>query len=242
MSRARHQGWAESVLVDGEVAYAPRLLNDRLLLGMKRTMSEMELSLSCQRSLEALRQKARRGKLFFSVAVGYVRGRRDRIAKDPDRRVQEAITRSFRKFAETQSMRLVHLWLRQEEIFRPAAVWDDEDRHIVWKLPVYNSIGALLTNPIHAGAHAFGRTESRKRILRAVLEEIAVTLADGQIEFLLHWRGSERPGAGRLPGSTSSPGGGVARGRPPRPRQEESAGRRLTGLTRPRGAGSYIVA
>ena len=125
--------------------YDPRLPNDRLLLGMKGTMSEMELSLLRQRSLEALRQKARRGELFFSVAVGYVKVRRDRIAKDPDRRVQEAIALVFRKFAEFQSMRQVHLWLRQEEILLPASVWNDEGRQIVWKLPVYNSVRAILT-------------------------------------------------------------------------------------------------
>ena len=158
---------------------------------MKGTMSEMQLSLLRQRSLEALRQKACRGELFFSVAVGYVKVRRDRIAKDPDQRVQETIALVFRKFAEFQSMRQVHLWLRQEEILLPAAAWNDEGRQIVWKLPVYNSVRAILTNPMYAGAHACGRTESRKRILRAVLEEIVVTLADGRIEFLLHWPGGD---------------------------------------------------
>ena len=154
-------GLVGCLLADEEAVYDPRLPNDRLLLGMKGTLSEMELSLLRQRSLEALRQKARRGELFLSVAVGYVKVRRDRIAKDPDRRVQEAIALVFRKFAEYQSMRQVHLWLRQEKILLPAAVWNDEGRHIVWKLPVYNSVRAMLTNPVYAGAYAFGRTESR---------------------------------------------------------------------------------
>ena len=157
-------GLVGCLLADEEAVYDPRLPNDRLLLGMKGTMSEMELSLLRQRSLEALRQKARRGELFFSVAVGYVKVRRDRIAKDPDRRVQEAIALVFRKFAEYQSMRQVHLWLRQEGILLPAAVWNDEGRQIVWKLPVYNSVRAMLTNPVYAGAYAFGRTGSRVTI------------------------------------------------------------------------------
>ena len=72
----------------------------------------MELSLLRQRSLEALRQKACRGELFLGVAVGYVKVRHDRIAKDPDLRVQEAIDLVFRKFAELQSIRQVHLWFR----------------------------------------------------------------------------------------------------------------------------------
>src|SRR5919202_3939551 len=69
-------GLVGCLLADEDGVYDPRLPNDRLLLGMKGTMSEMELSLLRQRSLEALRQKARRGELFFTVAVGYVRAGR----------------------------------------------------------------------------------------------------------------------------------------------------------------------
>jgi hypothetical protein len=76
--------------------YDPRQPNDRLLLGMKGTMSEMELSVLRQRLLEALKQKARRGELFMTVAIGYVRVRHNRIEKDPDRRVVEAIALVFR--------------------------------------------------------------------------------------------------------------------------------------------------
>jgi excisionase family DNA binding protein len=154
-------GLVGCLLADEDGVYDPRLANDRLLLGMKGTMSEMELSLLRQRSLEALRQKARRGELFLSVAVGYVKVRRDRIAKDPDRRVQEAIGLVFRKFAEFQSIRQVHLWLRQEEVLLPSVETEGELRRIVWKLPVYNSVRGLLTNPVYGGAYAFGRTASR---------------------------------------------------------------------------------
>ena len=84
-------GLAGCLLADEDGVYDPRLPNDRLLLGMKGTMSEMELSLLRQRSLEALRQKARRGELFLTVAVGYVKVRHDRIAMDPDERVRAAI-------------------------------------------------------------------------------------------------------------------------------------------------------
>src|SRR5712672_1464714 len=109
-------GLVGTILVDEDGVYDPRLPNDRLLLGMKGTMSELELSILRQRSLEALKQKAKRGELFLTVAVGYVKVRHDRIEKDPDRRVQEALELVFRKFAEFQSIRQVHLWLRQERI------------------------------------------------------------------------------------------------------------------------------
>ena len=166
------------LLGDEEGVYDPRLPNDRLLLGMKGTLSEMELATLRQRSLEALRLKASRGELFLNVAVGYVKVQRDRIAKDPDRRVREAIDLVFRKFAEFRSIRQVHLWLRQEEVPLPAVRIIGDERGIVWKPPVYGTVHKLLTNPVYAGAYAFGRTHSRvtvengrKRVTRGYRRE-----------------------------------------------------------------------
>jgi excisionase family DNA binding protein len=162
-------GLVGTILVDEDGVYDPRLPNDRLLLGMKGTMSELELSILRQRSLEALKQKARRGELFLTVAIGYVKERHNRIAMDPDRRVREGIALVFLKFAEFQSIRQVHLWLRHERIALPAVLYTAaEGRRIVWKLPVYNTVHHILTNPIYAGAYAFGRTGSR------------ITIADGR--------------------------------------------------------------
>ena len=157
-------GLVGTLIIDEDGVYDPRHPNDRLLLGMKGTMSEMELSLFRQRSLEALKQKARRGELFMTVAIGYLRIAHDRIEKDPDRRIQEAIDLVFAKFAELQTVRQVHLWLRQERISLPAVVHGADGRRIEWKLPVYNTIHHILTNPIYAGAYAFGRTASRVSI------------------------------------------------------------------------------
>jgi excisionase family DNA binding protein len=157
-------GLVGCLLADEDGVYDPRLANDRLLLGMQGAMSEMELSILRQRSLQALRQKALRGELFLTVAVGYVKVRHDRIALDPDQRVREAIALVFAKFAAFQSIRQVHLWLRQERIRLPAVETGDEGRRIAWKLPVYNTVHHLLTNPIYGGAYAFGRTESRMTV------------------------------------------------------------------------------
>ena len=172
-------GLVGTLIVDEDGAYDPRHPNDRLLLGMKGTMSELELSILRQRSLEALKQKAKRGELFLTVAVGYVKVRHDRIEKDPDRRVQEALELVFRKFAEFQSIRQVHLWLRQERIVLPAVNYRaDQGRQIDWRLPIYNTVHHILTNPIYAGAYAFGRTGSRvsiengrKRVVRGFRKE-----------------------------------------------------------------------
>jgi DNA invertase Pin-like site-specific DNA recombinase len=169
-------GLVGTLIVDEDGVYDPRHPNDRLLLGMKGTMSEMELSLFRQRSLEALRQKARRGELFLTVAIGYVKSSRDRIEKDPDGRVQQAIALVFAKFAELQTVRQVHLWMRQERLPLPAVEYGPEGRKVVWKLPLYNTLHHILTNPIYAGAYAFGRTESR------------VTIADGRKRIVRGFR------------------------------------------------------
>src|ERR1700752_138261 len=169
-------GLVGTVIVDEDGIYDPRHPNDRLLLGMKGAMSELELSLFRQRSQEALKQKARRGALFLSVAAGYVRAGRDRIEKDPDQRVQEALSLVFAKFAEFHSVRQVHVWLRDDGIALPVACHRAaEGRSIAWKLPLYNTVHNILTNPVYAGAYAFGRTMSkvsvedgRKRIKRGL--------------------------------------------------------------------------
>src|SRR6266481_2133274 len=109
-------GLVGTVIVDEDGIYEPRHPNDRLLLGMKGTMSELELSLFRQRSHEALKQKARRGALFLRVAAGFVKTGRDRIEMDPDQRVQGALKLVFSKFAEFHSARQVHIWLREEGI------------------------------------------------------------------------------------------------------------------------------
>jgi DNA invertase Pin-like site-specific DNA recombinase len=173
-------GLVGTIIVDEDGIYDPRHPNDRLLLGMKGTMSELELSLFRQRSQEALKQKARRGALVLGVAAGYVKAGRDRIEKNPDQRVQDALQLVFSRFAELQSARQVHIWLRDEGIELPVKSRDGEAHGIIWRLPAYNIVHNILTNPIYAGAYAFGRTTSRvsvengrKRVRRGVHRPMA---------------------------------------------------------------------
>jgi excisionase family DNA binding protein len=166
-------GLVGTLIVDEEAIYDPRSPNDRLLLGMKGTMSEMELSVFRQRSVEAMRQKARRGELHLTVAVGYVKTDDNRIEKDPDRRVQDGISLVFRKFGELHSIRQVLLWFGQENVLVPTIVQGRGKRPIEWKAPVYHTLYHVLTNPVYAGSYAYGRRATRvtleggrKRIMR----------------------------------------------------------------------------
>jgi excisionase family DNA binding protein len=155
-----------TLIVDAEGVYDPRELNDRLLLGLKGTMSEAELGWIRQRAHAGLLAKAGRGELHFNLAVGYVATRDGRIEKHPDQRVQAALALVFAKFTELGSVRQVLLWFRQEQVALPAlthaAPWGD---HVSWRLPVYNTLLKVLTNPLYAGAYAFGRTETRTQVI-----------------------------------------------------------------------------
>src|SRR5271165_2096404 len=195
-------GLVGAVIVDEDGVYEPRHPNDRLLLGMKGTMSELELSLLRARSMEALKQKARRGELFFTVAVGYVKAGRDKIEIDPDLRVREAISLVFARFSEMQSIRQVFLSLLADQIALPYIDSKSSgQRQLRWKLPVYSTVDNLLTNPVYAGAYVFGRTGSRttiengrKRILRGYRKDRsdwAVLLVDHH-EGYLSWTDFER--------------------------------------------------
>jgi DNA invertase Pin-like site-specific DNA recombinase len=86
----------DTVLIDQEMVYAPRLGNDRLLLGLKGSLNEHELDLLRQRSVEARREKARRGELIVSAPIGYIKSEDQRLEKDPDQRVQQAVLLVFR--------------------------------------------------------------------------------------------------------------------------------------------------
>lgn len=214
-------GLVGTVIVDEDGIYDPRHSNDRLLLGMKGTMSELELSLFRQRSQEALKQKARRGALFLGLAAGYVKTGRDRIEKDPDQQVQGALRIVFAKFAELQSVRQVHVWLREEGIALPTACHSTaEGRSVVWRLPLYNTVHNTLTNPVYAGAYAFGRTmskvsveEGRKRVRRGVRRPLAewdVLLKD-QHEGYISWAEFER-NQRVIANNATGKGSAVARG------------------------------
>lgn len=154
-----------SVVVDPDGVYDPRQTNDRLLLGLKGTMSEYELSLLRQRSLEARDSKARRGELRVALPAGYCWSDVGKIEIDPDDRVAEAVRCLFRKFRELGSARQVFLWLRDARIPLPLMRQGEHGTKLEWKSPGYHNVLSFLQHPTYAGAYAFGRRATQTRVV-----------------------------------------------------------------------------
>jgi DNA invertase Pin-like site-specific DNA recombinase len=146
----------DTVLIDLEAVYSPRLSNDRLLLGLKGSLNEYELDLLRQRSVEARRAKAQRGELLVAAPIGFLKTEAPQLEKDPDRRVQEAIGLVFRKFAELGTVRQTLSWFLEHGLQLPARSVGDE---ITWRRPSFGMLYRMLTNPIYGGAYAYGKTE-----------------------------------------------------------------------------------
>lgn len=155
---------AGTLVIDPDGAYDPRLVNDRLLLGLKGTMSEYELSLMRQRGIAARDSKAKRGEYRFMLPPGFCWSETGKIEMDPDEHVADTIRLVFAKFRELGSARQVFLWLRSADVRMPVVLRNVDVCKLVWKAPAYHSVMQILHNPLYGGAYAFGRKAQRTQI------------------------------------------------------------------------------
>jgi DNA invertase Pin-like site-specific DNA recombinase len=152
-----------TLLLDEEGVYDPSQFNDRLLLGLKGTMSEVELHLIRARLRGGLLQKARRGELGGRLPTGLVYGPGGQVELDPDRQIQESFCHLFWTFRRTGSALAVVKAFRQQGLKFPHRVWGgNHDGEIVWRELAYYRVTWVLTCPRYAGAYGFGRTRSQQ--------------------------------------------------------------------------------
>jgi DNA invertase Pin-like site-specific DNA recombinase len=158
-------GLVEARVIDLDGVYDPCRPNDRLLLGMKGSISEFELGIIRSRMYEAARSKARRGELRVSVPIGYTWDRHIGLTLDPDCRLQEVIRLVFQKFHELGSARQVLLWLASQNTHFPYPSNGRTLTSFEWRPIRYRNVIAILKNPFYAGVYAYGKSEKRTEIV-----------------------------------------------------------------------------
>ena len=158
-------GLVEARVIDLDGVYDPCRPNDRLLLGMKGSISEFELGIIRSRMYEAARSKARRGELRISAPIGYTWDRHVGLGLDPDRRLQEVIRLVFQKFHELGSARQVLLWMAAQKTHFPYPTDGRTLTSVDWRPIRYRNVIAILKNPFYAGVYAYGKSEKRTAIV-----------------------------------------------------------------------------
>ena len=153
-------GITGTVIADEEALYDPGIYNDRLLLGLKGTMSEAELHLIKQRLVESARAKAKRGRLRRRLAPGLIWDEAGRIQKDPDEQVVAAIELVLQRFDQVGTIHQTHISLLEDGVELPVRV--GRGNGIEWKPPTPQRIGRILKNPMYAGAYVFGRRQTEE--------------------------------------------------------------------------------
>jgi len=152
-------GLTDTLIGDADGIYHPALFNDRLLLGLKGTMSEAELHILRARLNGGIRNKAAKGELRRGLPVGFVWGETDgEVLFHADEAVVTAIRSIFERFAETGSARRVWLWFRAQDHKLPLRM--SEHAEIRWVEASYHAIHQVLTNPVYAGAYVYGKTRT----------------------------------------------------------------------------------
>jgi DNA invertase Pin-like site-specific DNA recombinase len=160
-------GTCDTLIGDADGIYHPALFNDRMLLGLKGTMSEAELHVLRARLDGGIRNKAARGELRRGLPIGLVWGEADgEILKHPDEAVTGVIAAIFEQFAVAGSVRKVLIWLRDQGLKFPLQKggYTIFDGQISWVEPTYHAVHNVLTHPAYAGAYVYGKTRGQRYV------------------------------------------------------------------------------
>jgi DNA invertase Pin-like site-specific DNA recombinase len=156
-----------TLLADQDGLYDPREYNDRLLLGLKGTLSEAELHILRQRMYQGLLNKARRGEVFNHPPLGYVREPSGGLAMDPDEQVQSVVRLIFDQFQTLGTINALLRFLVRHEVRLPIRPFGGPERgQLQWRRPNRQTLRCLLQHPLYAGAYAWGRraVDPRRKI------------------------------------------------------------------------------
>lgn len=154
----------ETLILDEDGLYDPKHFNDRLVLGLKGTMSEAELHLLKARMRGGVLSKARRGELKGPLPVGLVYNDKDEVILDPDQQIQEALRLFFKTFSRTGSACATTKAFREKGLLFPRRLLKGPRKgEVLWAELPHSRALQLLHNPKYAGAFCYGRTHTRNK-------------------------------------------------------------------------------
>jgi DNA invertase Pin-like site-specific DNA recombinase len=154
-----------TLILDEDGLYDPAAFNDRLVLGLKGTMSEAELHVLRARLRGGIESKARRGELKSPLPVGFTYDAQDRVVLDPDRQVQDSIRTFFQAYQRTGSATATVRFFRDQKLLFPRRPHKGPGKGVlVWAPIVHSRALQVLHNPRYAGAFVFGRSQTRKGV------------------------------------------------------------------------------
>jgi DNA invertase Pin-like site-specific DNA recombinase len=215
-------GVSRTLVADQEGVYDVRDYNDRLLLGLKGTLSEAELHILKTRLTAGLQHKAQKGELAFPLPTGLTHDPEGRIVLDPDENVQHTMRAIFRKFEEVGTAGKVVRWMLQNGVQMPRRTGSGLFSQVIWHTATFPAVVQVLKNPLYAGAYVYGRRQSFQSIqgekpvnrVRSVPMEKWRVLMPRAHQGYINWEQYQRnvaklkENAGRISGARGAPGRG----------------------------------
>jgi DNA invertase Pin-like site-specific DNA recombinase len=170
----------DTLISDGEQIYDCNCMDDQLILGIKGTISAVELKILRTRLIAGMEEKAKRGEFKRQIPPGYIWDANEKVVKDPNKRIRDTIELIFKKFREIQSIRQTYLWFHSENIEVPVLKNKAGKKEIVWKLPEKGYLQAMLKNPFYAGVYVWGRETTKLEYIDGKIVKRKAKMSDAR--------------------------------------------------------------
>jgi DNA invertase Pin-like site-specific DNA recombinase len=170
----------DTLISDGEQIYDCNCMDDQLILGIKGTISAVELKILHTRLIAGMEEKAKRGEFKRQLPPGYIWDANEKVVKDPNKRIRDTIELIFKKFREIQSIRQTYLWFHSENIEVPVLKNKAGKKEIVWKLPEKGYLQAMLKNPFYAGVYVWGRETTKLEYIDGKIVKRKAKMSDAR--------------------------------------------------------------
>lgn len=154
-----------TLIGDDQQVYDVASMDDQLILGIKGTLSVVELDVLRLRMQQGKEAKAKRGELRCRLPPGYCYDADNRPVKQPDMRIQEAVNLVFKKFSEIRVGQQMYTWFHDEGIEMPVHQFENGKLQLKWRVPTHLYLTGIIKNPFYAGAYVYGRRQRESKVI-----------------------------------------------------------------------------